>query len=298
VRLAVVQFVGEADPRLVLHDSRGLLPLELPANLRTALENHCPDAIRRAAESGMRPPLPIESVQRWLPPVIDPRTFRDFYAFEQHVKTCRANRGLAMVPEWYKAPVFYFSNPTTLRGHNEPVCRPRSTRALDFELEVAAVIGQAVENAEGAEAESAIFGFTVLNDLSARDLQAEEMKCGLGPAKGKDFATVIGPGLVTIDELVKRRIAPGRYDLAMCARKNGREISRGNMRDMYFDFTQLICHASRDAALFPGDLIGSGTVGTGCILELRPENTSGWLEPGDVIELEIEHIGVLRTPII
>jgi fumarylacetoacetate (FAA) hydrolase len=233
-----------------------------------------------------------------LPPVPDPRTLRDFYAFEQHVKTCRAQRGLEMVPEWYQFPVFYFSNPTTLKGHNEPVRRPAATRALDFELEIAAVIGRQVENASGAEAEAAIFGFTIFNDLSARDLQAAEMKCGLGPAKGKDFASVLGPVVVTCDELADRRVGPGKYDLTMIARKNGREISRGNMKDLYFDFTQMIARASADAALYPGDILGSGTVGTGCILELGPENTGGWLEPGDVIELEIDRIGVLRTPIV
>jgi fumarylacetoacetate (FAA) hydrolase len=256
-----------------------------------------PAELRRCAERAAATHS-VESVASWLPPVPDPRTFRDFYAFEQHVKTCRAHRGLHMVPEWYKFPVFYFSNPTTLRGHGQPVQRPTATRALDFELEVAAVIGRDVENVLGAEAEAAIFGFTVLNDLSARDLQAEEMKCGLGPAKGKDFASVTGPWVVTCDELADRRIAPGRYDLTMTARKNGHEISRGNMRDMYFDFTQLVARAAQGVPLFAGDIIGSGTVGTGCILELQPENTGGWLQPGDVIELEIERIGVLTTPII
>jgi 2-keto-4-pentenoate hydratase/2-oxohepta-3-ene-1,7-dioic acid hydratase in catechol pathway len=129
-------------------------------------------------------------------------------------------------------------------------------------------------------------------------MQRDEMKCGLGPAKGKDFATAIGPVVVTLDELENRRVGPGRFDLTMTARKNNRQLSRGNMKDIYFDFTQLIARASQDALLFPGDLIGSGTVGTGCILELGPENSSGWLEPGDVIELEIEAIGVLTTPIV
>jgi fumarylacetoacetate (FAA) hydrolase len=203
-----------------------------------------------------------------------------------------------MVPEWYRFPVFYFSNPTSLKGHREPVKRPSATRELDFELEIAAVVASKVQDVSGAEAERAIFGFTVLNDLSARDMQRDEMKCGLGPAKGKDFATAIGPVVVTLDELENRRVGPGRFDLTMTARKNNRQLSRGNMKDIYFDFTQLIARASQDALLFPGDLIGSGTVGTGCILELGPENSSGWLEPGDVIELEIEAIGVLTTPIV
>ncbi len=297
MRFGVVYLKGDDQPRLVLGRPGGLAPVEAPPSLRLALVGLGPDGLRRCAERAVAT-TPVDSVAAWLPPVPDPRTFRDFYAFEQHVKTCRAHRGLEMVPEWYKFPVFYFSNPTTLKGHNQPVRRPAATQALDFELEVAAVIGREVENVSGADAEAAIFGFTVLNDLSARDLQADEMKCGLGPAKGKDFASAIGPWVVTCDELADRRIGPGRYDLAMTARKNGREISRGNMRDMYFDFIQLVARASQDAPLFAGDIIGSGTVGTGCILELQPENTGGWLQPGDVIELEIERIGILRTPIV
>ncbi|MCH7813927.1 MAG: fumarylacetoacetate hydrolase family protein, partial [Planctomycetes bacterium] len=135
-------------------------------------------------------------------------------------------------------------------------------------------------------------------DLSARDLQRQEMKCMLGPAKGKDFATAIGPFVVTKDELEDKRVGPGRYDLTMVARKNGREISRGNLKSITFDFTRLIERASADAPLFPGDIIGSGTVGTGCILELGPETTDGWLQPGDTIELEIDRLGTLTTPIV
>lgn len=296
MRLCVVKLVGEKTPRLAEARKGWLTPFDGPPSLRGALETLGPQGIRHRAEHATAT-VALDCVEKWLPPVPDPRTYRDFYAFEQHVKTCRAQRGLDMVPEWYKFPVFYFSNPTTLRGHNEPVRWPAATRALDFELEIAAIIGHQVQDVSGAAAEAAIFGFTILNDLSARDVQAEEMKCGLGPAKGKDFATVLGPVVVTCDELADRRVGPGRYDLAMTARKNGREISRGNFRDIYFDFTQLIARASQDAPLFPGDIIGSGTVGTGCILELGPENVGGWLEPGDVIELEIERIGVLRTPI-
>lgn len=296
MRYGVVQFEGESEPRLVVARGAGLSVVPAPASLRAALEQIGPDALDRLAArpTDCRSP---ESVRRWLPPVPDPRTFRDFYAFEQHVKTCRAQRQLPMVSEWYEFPVFYFSNPTTLRGHDESVRRPPSTRELDFELEVAAVIGRAAENVSGVSAEQAIFGFTVLNDLSARDVQRSEMKVGLGPAKGKDFATAIGPFVVTRDELADRRVGPGRFDLAMTARKNGRLISQGNMRDIYFDFTQLVARASHEAPLFPGDIIGSGTVGTGCILELGPTHTGGWLEPGDVVELEIERLGILRTPI-
>ena len=297
MRFCVVQLVGERTPCLAIGRAGGLAPIDAPASLREALEKFGPEGLRHRAEK-FTTMVALDRVGTWLPPVPDPRTFRDFYAFEQHVRAARQKRGLDMIPEWYKFPVFYFSNPTTLRGHDQAVRKPAGTRELDFELEVAAVIGRGVQDVSGPVAEDAIFGYTVLNDLSARDLQRDEMKCQLGPAKGKDFATAVGPWVVTCDELADRRVGPGRYDLAMIARKDGREISRGNMRDLYFDFTQLIARASQDAPLFPGDLIGSGTVGTGCILELGPEKTGGWLEPGDVIELEIERIGVLRTPIV
>ncbi|HEY3243239.1 MAG TPA: fumarylacetoacetate hydrolase family protein, partial [Phycisphaerae bacterium] len=220
-----------------------------------------------------------------------------FYAFEQHVKTARAKRGQGMIPEWYEIPVFYFSNPCSLKGHLEPVKKPAATQELDFELEIGCVIGRDVQDVSSDETEAAIFGYFVLNDLSARDLQRQEMKCMLGPAKGKDFATAIGPYVVTPDELADVRAGRARYDLMMLARKNGREISRGNAKDVHFDFTQMIERAARDVKLFPGDLIGSGTVGTGCILELGPENTDGWLQPGDTIELEIDRLGILTTPI-
>lgn len=297
MKLCVVRLSGERRPVLAVVRGQEIAPLDAPPSLRGALEQFSPDGLRERTEraNGV---VPLDRVESWLPPVPDPRTVRDFYAFEQHVKTCRAQRGLDMIPEWYKFPVFYFSNPTTLCGHNQAVEKPAATRELDFELEIAAVIDRQVENVSGAQAEAAIFGFTIFNDLSARDLQRDEMKCGLGPAKGKDFASVIGPWVVTCDELTDRRVGPGRYDLTMTARKNGREISRGNMRELYWDFTQMIARASQDAPLFPGDLIGSGTVGTGCILELGPDAAGGWLEPGDVIELEIERIGTLRTPIV
>jgi fumarylacetoacetate (FAA) hydrolase len=289
--------VGESAPRLAVAKADSIFPLDAPASLRGALELFGAKELLARAERA-KSAVAMDRVDSWLAPVPDPRTLRDFYAFEQHVKTCRAQRGLEMVPEWYNFPVFYFSNPTTLKGHKQPVPRSLYTRELDFELEIAAVISRQVRDVSCDDAEDVIFGYTIMNDLSARDLQRDEMKCGLGPAKGKDFATVIGPTIVTLDELADRRVGPARYDLTMTARKNGREISRGNMKDMYFDFMHLVERASRDAPLFPGDVIGSGTVGSGCILELGPDKTGGWLEPGDLIELEIERIGVLSTPII
>jgi fumarylacetoacetate (FAA) hydrolase len=298
MRFCVVEIQGFTGPILAVGVDGGLLPVDAPPDLRFALEEFGPNGLIAKAKGTKAKPITPQRVTHWWPPVVEPRTFRDFYAFEQHVKTARAKRGQPMLDEWYRIPMFYFSNPTTLKGHLEPVARPASTKEMDFELEVACIIGHEVQDVSGDAAEHAIFGYLILNDLSARDLQREEMKCMLGPAKGKDFATAIGPWVVTRDELTDVRVGPGRYDLMMLARKNGEEISRGNFRDITHDFTRMIERASQDATLYPGDLIGSGTVGTGCILELGPEHTGGWLEPGDTIELEIERLGVLQTPVV
>jgi fumarylacetoacetate (FAA) hydrolase len=233
----------------------------------------------------------------FLAPVVRPPSFRDFYAFEQHVKTARAARGLAMVPAWYEIPVFYFSNPGALVGHDAAVSAPAGCAELDYELELGVVIGRGGKNIPTAQAWEHIAGLTVLNDFSARDLQREEMTVGLGPAKAKDFATGAGPWLTTRDD-VADRLTGETLALAMIARVNGRELSRGNAASLHHSIPQLVAQASRDAELFPGDLLGTGTVGTGCILELRPENTGGWLQPGDVVELEIERLGVLRHRIV
>lgn len=234
---------------------------------------------------------------RLLAPLPRPRSFRDFYAFEQHVATCRQRRGLEMIPEWYQLPVFYFSNCDSVVGPEADIPRPAYTRELDYELEVACVIGRAGRNIRPEEAEEYIAGYMVLNDWSARDVQRLEMKVGLGPAKGKDFANGMGPWLVTPDELADRRIpgpAGSRYDLAMVARVNGQEYSRGNWRDIHYTFGEMISRASAEVTLYPGDVIGSGTVGTGCLLETGLP----WLAPGDVVELEIERLGLLRNRIV
>lgn len=201
-----------------------------------------------------------------------------------------------MVPEWYDFPVFYFSNVGAIVGPEEPVRRPARTKALDFELEIACVIGRKGINIRKEEAESYIAGYTILNDWSARDIQREEVKVGLGPAKGKDFASSLGPYLVTPDELEDRRAANG-YNLQMEARVNGKTVSSGNFKDIYYSFAEMIERASEDCTLYPGDIIGSGTVGTGCILELGPE-VCPWLDEGDIVELEIERLGVLRNKIV
>jgi fumarylacetoacetate (FAA) hydrolase len=225
-------------------------------------------------------------------------SLRDFYAFEQHVKTCRAHRGLGMVPQWYDVPVFYFSNPVAVVGDGDPVWAPHGSTALDYELELACVIGTAARDLPADDsALDCVAGFTVMNDWSARDLQRAEMAVGLGPSKSKDFATSLGPRLTPL-AAVRSQYRDGRFHLAMTARVNGKEYSRGDAGCMYWTWPQLLAHASRDTELRPGDVLGSGTVGTGCILELTPETVGGWLEPGDVVELEIEGIGVLRNPVV
>jgi len=225
-------------------------------------------------------------------------SFRDFYAFEQHVKTCRAHRGLGMVPQWYDVPVFYFSNPNVFLGPDEPVHAPAQCQELDYELELACVIGTRAKNLPTDDsALSVVAGFTILNDWSARDLQRIEMAVGLGPSKGKDFATSIGPRLVPFEEL-RDCYREGRLHLEMTAHVNGKMYSQGNAGSMYWTWPQLLAHASRDVELQPGDVLGSGTVGTGCILELTPDAVGGWLKPGDEVVLAIERLGSLRTPII
>ena len=235
-----------------------------------------------------------------LPPIPDPPSVRDFYAFEQHVKTVRARRGVEMIPEWYEIPTFYFSNNSEIYGHDEPIPYPVGSNELDIELEIACVIGREGKDIPVEEAADYIAGYTIMNDWSARDFQFKEMKLNLGPAKGKDFATSIGPWLVTPDELASRLQESGageRYDMTMIARVNGKEISRGNFNQIYYSFPQMIAYASRNTRLRAGDVLGSGTVGTGCIREVGIE-VQPWLQRGDVVELEIEGIGVLRNRIV
>lgn len=237
-----------------------------------------------------------------LAPLPFPRTIRDFYAFEQHVKAARALRGLDMIPEWYDHPVFYYSNPGAVYGPDADVPYPRGSNEVDYELEIACVIGKPGRDIAAEEANSYITGYMVMNDWSARDTWRNfESKLSMGPAKSKDFANSLGPYLVTPDELEERREGEGaetRYNLSMSARVNGRELSTGNANSLTHTFAQMIEWASTDVWLRPGDVIGSGTVGTGCILELRPENTGGWLKPGDEVELEIRGLGVLRNKLV
>jgi fumarylacetoacetate (FAA) hydrolase len=231
------------------------------------------------------------------PPILRPPSLRDFYAFEGHVRTMWERRGGDVPETWYRLPVFYFSNVSEIRGPDDPIRSPAASQELDYELEVAALIDTPAIDLPPDRGEEAIGGYTIFDDWSARDLQREETVVRLGPAKGKDFASSFGPWLVTPDELADVRTRTG-YDLAMTATVNGVETSRGRWSDAQFSFGEMVSRASADARLRPGDLIGSGTVGTGCLLEVRDATLGRYLEPGDDVVLAIERLGRLRNPIV
>jgi fumarylacetoacetate (FAA) hydrolase len=235
-------------------------------------------------------------------PIPRPPSMRDAYAFRQHVATARKNRGLEMIPEFDEFPVFYFTNHQAVTGPGDVMVERLHTEQLDFELEAAIVIGKGGKNLRAETADRSIFGLTIMNDWSARRLQMQEMKLSLGPAKGKDFATSIGPWLVTTDELADRTTAGqhgSSFDLVMTAEVNGKKVSHGNLKDMTFTFAQILERASYGVVLHPGEVIGSGTVGTGCFLELNGSGvTNQWLAPGDEVILAIERLGRLVNRIV
>ena len=233
-------------------------------------------------------------------PLPQPPSIRDFMAFEAHVVDSMAAMGAKVDPVWYEQPVFYFTNPAAVLGPFDPNPVAPGCHQWDYELEVAAIIGKAGRNLSPETAEDHIAGFTILCDWSARDLQATEMRVGLGPAKGKDTATSIGPVVVSADELQPYRRGKG-YDLAMTVTVNDRPYSSGNWSDLYWSFGQMLAYASRGTDLRVGDIIGSGTVGSGCILELSRVHSSEqfpWLVPGDVVRVEVEQLGSIVSTVV
>ena len=284
-------------PAVGLVDGPTVYGLRAPGTLIEILGT--PEALAQAAHSARTSPsetLPLAEV-RLHAPVPVPPSVRDFMAFEEHVVTSSNALGLQVDPLWYEIPVFYFSNPAAIRGPHDPVPVAPGSAAWDFELEIAAVIGTPGSDIQAADADRHIAGYTVLCDWSARDLQEREMRLHLGPAKGKDTVTSLGPVLVTPEELEPYR-SGNAYDLAMTATVNGRTYSRGNFSTIHWGFGALLAHASRGTELRTGDVVGSGTVGTGCILELS--RTHGlaaypWLVPGDAVTLSIEHIGEISA---
>jgi len=246
-----------------------------------------------------------------LAPVPHPSSCRDGYAFRQHVASARRNRKLDMIPEFDSYPIFYFTNHNAIQGPGEITCMPDHFEKLDFELEAAVVIGKKGRNICAAEADDYIAGYMIMNDMSARTLQMEEMLLNLGPAKGKDFSTVIGPWLVTPDELEAYKVPakPGHvgnaYNLSMKCWVNGVEVSSGSVADMDWTFAEIIERCAYGVDILPGDVIGSGTVGTGCFLELNgtgllndPSFKPQWLQEGDVVEMEITGLGRLSNTIL
>ncbi len=287
---------GEAQPARL---ARALVPPEMLGYLQGGLTSQAfaAAALKNAAEAVARDPslrglrgasLRFDpSAVRLRAPLPYPPSVRDFYAFEQHVKKGFEKRGEPMPQEWYEIPVYYKSAHWSIVGPEDEVHWPSFTEKFDYELELAVVIGRQGSNIPESNAKEYIAGYTIMNDFSARDMQRKEMKVRLGPAKGKDFATGLGPVLVTSDEI------GNPYNLRMTAKVNGQLWSEGNSGSIHHSFESMIAFASLEETLYPGDVIGSGTVGTGCGLEL-----DRWVAPGDVIELEIENIGILRNRVV
>ena len=253
---------------------------------------------------------PLSQLQL-IAPVPFPSSCRDGYAFRQHVAAARRNRKVDMIPEFDQYPIFYFTNHHSIQGPGDISCMPDHFHKLDFELEAAIVICRQGRNIKAEEADEYIGGLMIMNDMSARTLQMEEMLLNLGPAKGKDFSTVIGPWLVTLDELqefevpAKENHVGKSWNRNMKCTVNGKQVSEGNLSDMDWTFAEIIERASYGVDLYPGDVIGSGTVGTGCFLELNgtgklnnPNYVEQWLQPGDVVEMEIDGLGKLNNTIV
>lgn len=313
------EFAGLIHEDLIfpLADAGRVIGFHLPDTMGELLEDWATtliastEILKGFSEGIPMPSLPYQEAVL-LAPVPRPTSCRDGYAFRQHVATARRNRGVEMIPEFDQYPVFYFTNHHAIDGPGNLTVEADHLKQLDFELELAVVIGKGGKNIPSAEADSYIAGFTIMNDMSARTLQMEEMKLNLGPAKGKDFSTVLGPWLVTPDELEHYKITTpfgNSYNLEMKAYHNGKQISYGNAKDMNWTFAELIERAAYGVNLHAGDVIGSGTVGTGCYLELNgtaallakekgETYTPVWLQPGDTITLEITGLGTLTNTIL
>lgn len=300
-----------------LYDTDSLHP-DLPISMGMFL-NYWDDmyplalaAEKRLKEGMGRAAIPVAyDTAEIIAPVPHPTSCRDGYAFRQHVAAARRNRKAEMIPEFDQYPIFYFTNHNSIQGPGEIVCMPDHFEKLDFELEAAIVICRPGRNIPAAEADDYIAGLMIMNDMSARKLQMEEMLLSLGPAKGKDFATAIGPMLVTLDELeqyevpCKENHTGKAWNLTMKCSVNGIQVSEGNLSDMDWTFAEIIERCSYGVTLYAGDVIGSGTVGTGCFLELNgtgklndPEYKEQWLQEGDVVEMEIDGLGKLSNTIV
>jgi fumarylacetoacetate (FAA) hydrolase len=279
------------DMLTVIREQKILLP-EFRRILAAHQENKLPENFQYAEDK-----VTIVS------PIPRPVSMRDGYAFRQHVEAARRNRGVPMIEEFDHFPVFYFTNHMAVTGPGNVAVQKLACEKLDYELEVAIVIGKECRNVSAAHADDSIFGYMIMNDWSARTLQMEEMKLNLGPAKGKDFATSLGPYLVPREDL-KKFAVPGphgeRHNLRMKAFVNGKQLSDGNLKDISWTFAQIIERASYGVTLYPGEVIGSGTVGTGCLLELNGSKITDnlWLKPGDEVVMEIDELGKLVNQVV
>lgn len=283
---------------------------EKPADMLTIISDEsrwlppCQKILQADSEKKLPPAAYLEERNTTLlSPIPRPLSMRDGYAFRQHVESARKGRGLPMIPEFDHFPVFYFTNHLAVTGPGDIPVSPKAQERLDFELEAAIVIGKPGKNISASQADQHIFGYMIMNDWSARELQTQEMKLNLGPAKGKDFATSLGPYLVTRDELQPYAVVGPqgeRHRLGMRAFINDKQYSNGNMQDMNWTFAQIIERASYGVQLHSGEVIGSGTVGTGCLMELNLSKITDnvWLKPGDTIRIEIDHLGTLENRIV
>jgi 2-keto-4-pentenoate hydratase/2-oxohepta-3-ene-1,7-dioic acid hydratase in catechol pathway len=301
--MKVCRFATEDGTRVGYLDGELIVPVA-DGEGRSGLDAVLDLAMAANADPELRPtpagePAPLAEATL-LTPVAEPPSIRDFYAFEQHVRTARARRGLEMHPDWYELPAFYFTNPAAVIGPGDPVAAPPRSAELDYELEVACVLGQDGANLRLADADRMVAGFMVMNDWSARDVQRREMQLSLGPAKGKDFATSLGPMLVTTSEF-----APGGLrevpSAVMTASVNEVEWSRADLDGLWWSFAEMLVYASESAPVRRGDVLGSGTCGTGCILELslvHGNEKYPYLQPGDEVELEVTGLGVLANRVV
>ncbi len=298
-----------------IHDA-SLNNNRLPDNMAALLNQgeKCMDAMReleRLIMEGKSVDAGLQiSDEVLLAPVPNPTSCRDGYAFRQHVASARRNRGVPMIPEFDEYPIMYFTNHNAIQGPGEIWCMPDHFNKLDFELEMAVVLGKKGRNIKAEQADSYIAGYMIMNDMSARTLQMEEMLLNLGPAKGKDFSTVIGPYMVTPDELMNLKVPAktnhtgNNFNLQMKCWVNGVLVSEGNTADMDWTFAEIIERCAYGVDVYPGDVIGSGTVGTGCFLELNGTGLLNdknfkpqWLQANDVVEMEITGLGRLKNTI-
>jgi 2-keto-4-pentenoate hydratase/2-oxohepta-3-ene-1,7-dioic acid hydratase in catechol pathway len=301
--MKLATFLDQADREtvgVVQHDHAHAFPAGL--TMRDVVEQGLPAAQSLAVSALATPGVPLDGV-RLLPP-IRPASLRDFVAFEEHVKGVRRSvDGASGVPEaWYDAPAFYFTNPHTVIGPDDEVRFPSTSVARDFELEVAVVVGMGGRSLSPDKARQHIFGYTILNDWSARDLQRREMRIGLGPAKGKDFATTLGPWIVTADEFEPFRDPHGFVSLWCSVAVNGVEVGRDLLSNMGWTFEAMIAYASRDSYVAAGDVLGSGTVGNGgCLAELwglRGRQDPPPLKAGDTVTLTVDGIGSVSNTVV